>query len=280
MIRIFAFSDEASPMLDGQIGALRRNGLQGMEIRGVDGVNVADFSDAKAREIRRRLDDAGLSVWSIGSPIGKIDIAGGDHRLHQEKMRRVLEVASILGCARVRMFSYYIPSGSDPAAWRGAVLDRLGELLRLSEGTGIHLCHENEKGIYGDNAARCADLLNSLPALGGVFDPANFIQCGQETWSAWELLRDRVEYLHIKDALTDGTVVPAGQGEGQLEDIVADYIRRGGTACTVEPHLGSFVGLKALEREGDATRLGLAYPNSDSAFDAAVQALKGIVERL
>ena len=274
---VYAFADEASPLMAGQIAAMRRNGLQGLEIRGVDGVNVADISDAKAREVRRALDDAGLVTWSIGSPIGKIDIETGDHRLHLEKMRRVLEIADILGCARVRMFSYYIPAGRDPAEFRGAVLDRLGELLRAAEGTGIRLCHENEKGIYGDNAARCADLLQALPALGGVFDPANFIQCGQETWEAWELLRERIDYLHIKDAVADGTVVPAGKGLGQVGRIVADYLSRGGAACTVEPHLGGFVGLKGLERAGEKTKLGFAYPDSDAAFDAACAALKTLL---
>lgn len=43
-LRIFAFADEASSQIDGQIAALRRNGLQGLEIRNVDGQNVSDIS--------------------------------------------------------------------------------------------------------------------------------------------------------------------------------------------------------------------------------------------
>ena len=81
-LKIYAFADEASPEIDGQIRAMERNGLSGLEIRGVDGVNIADISDAKAEEVRKKLDDAGLSVWSIGSPIGKIDVKTGDFRTH------------------------------------------------------------------------------------------------------------------------------------------------------------------------------------------------------
>lgn len=53
-MRIYAFADEASPDIDGQIAALRENGLDGLEIRNVDGVNVSDISAAKAREVRKK----------------------------------------------------------------------------------------------------------------------------------------------------------------------------------------------------------------------------------
>lgn len=58
-MRIYAFADEASPAIDGQIAAMRRNGLNGLEIRGVDGENVSTISLEKAKEVRRKLDDAG-----------------------------------------------------------------------------------------------------------------------------------------------------------------------------------------------------------------------------
>ena len=279
-ILIHAFADEASPMIAGQIAAMRRNGLQGVEIRGVDGANVSDIPVEKAREVRRRLEDEGLYVWAVGSPIGKIAI-DEDHAAHEEKLRYTLAVAEALGTKRIRMFSYYIPRGDDPAAWRSVVIDRLGTMLELAGDAGIDLCHENEKGIYGDNAVRCRELLDTFPALKGVFDPANFVQCGQETLEAWRLLAGRIDYLHIKDALADGTVVPAGCGTGHLADILRAYLARGGRAMTVEPHLRVFDGLAALERSGDTSVIGerYSYPSADAAFDAACGALQGLLER-
>ena len=70
-LHIFAFADEASPDMTGQIAAMQRNGISLLEIRGVNGVNVSKISDRTAREVKRQLDDAGISVWSMGSPIGK-----------------------------------------------------------------------------------------------------------------------------------------------------------------------------------------------------------------
>ena len=73
-MKIYAFADEASANIDEQIKAMKENKLDGLEIRNVDGVNISRITKEKAKEVRKKLDDAGLRVWTIGSPIGKIDI--------------------------------------------------------------------------------------------------------------------------------------------------------------------------------------------------------------
>ena len=277
-LRIFAFADEASPQIDGQIAALRRNGLQGLEIRNVDGQNVSDISLEKAREVHKKLTDAGLSVWSIGSPIGKIDIQKDDFEQHLQKYLPTLEIARALGAEKLRMFSFYLPKGQDPAPFRQQVIDRLSRMAELAQGSGVALCHENEKGIYGDVASRCLEILQAVPQLQGVFDPANFVQCGQETWAAWEMLHERITYMHIKDALPDGRVVPAGAGVGNVARILSAFRAQGGDAVTIEPHLQVFSGLAGLERAGDTSDVGsYCYESNDAAFDAACAALKGIL---
>lgn len=278
--QIYAFADEASPIIDKQIIAMQRNGLQGLEIRNVDGESVAAISLDKAREVRAKMDAAGLKVWSIGSPIGKIDIEKDDFNAHMDTLRHVIEVAKILGAENIRMFSFYIPAGKNPADYRDEVLRRLHLMADAAEGTGVTLCHENEKGIYGDMANRCLEILEAEPRIAGVFDPANFVQCGQDTWEAWKLLGSKIKYMHIKDALfKDNSVVPAGKGDGQVGKILKAFLENGGECLTVEPHLTVFDALKTLEREGEKSRVGgaYAYPSSDAAFDAACQALRELL---
>jgi len=279
--KLYAFADEASPMIDRQIIAMQRNGLQGLEIRNVDGESVAAISLDKAREVRAKMDAAGLKVWSIGSPIGKIDIEKDDFNAHMDTLRHVIEVAKILGAENIRMFSFYIPAGKNPADYRDEVLRRLHVMADAAEGTGVTLCHENEKGIYGDMADRCLEILEAEPRIAGVFDPANFVQCGQDTWEAWKLLGSKIKYMHIKDALfKDNSVVPAGKGDGQVDKILKAFLENGGECLTVEPHLTVFDALKTLEREGEKSRVGgaYAYPSSDAAFDAACQALRALLD--
>lgn len=276
-IKIFAFADEASGTVDGQITAMKRNSLDGVELRGTDLGNVSDLSFVAACLIRQKLNDAGLKVWSLGSPIGKIGI-GDDFARHLEKFRSTLEISKVLGAENIRMFSFYVPKGKEDE-YRNAVIDRMGKLLEMAASYDVTLCHENEKGIYGDNAERCLDLLKTFPQLKGVFDPANFVQCGVDTLAAWDMLKPYIKYMHIKDALADGRVVPAGAGIGNVAKITEEFISMGGREFTIEPHLTVFKGLSELEREGEKSKVGdYAYPDSDSAFDAACNAFKDILK--
>lgn len=274
--RLCAFADEADAMLTGQIAAMQRNGISLLEIRGVDGQNVSVLSPAKVREVANLLSDNGLKVWSIGSPTGKITLRD-DWKAHLDSFKGMLDAAAVFGAEAFRMFSFYDAQGE-----KNEVIDRLGTLCELAKGYRVKLCHENEKGIFGDTPQRTRELLDALPGLGGIFDPANFIQCGADILPAWELLKDRIDYLHIKDAMKDGTVVPAGYGVGCLETVVTDFLRRGGEVLTLEPHLSEFTGLQGLEKEGERTIVGSAhfsYRDNNESFDAAVNALKAILNR-
>lgn len=278
LVRLSAFADEASSSVDEQIKALKRNGLHGVELRQVDGENISSISLAKAREIKKKLDDAGIVAWSLGSPIGKIDIESGDYAAELNKLKHTIDLAHELGSDNIRMFSFFIPSGKDAGCYRQKVLDRMGEMAQIAHGTGVTLCHENEKGIYGDISERCLEIHQAYPEIAGVFDPANYVQCNQDTWQGWELLRSYVKYMHIKDAKSDGVVVPAGQGVGQVKRIVDAFLQQGGQWLSIEPHLQHFTGLAALEREGERTQIGeYAYASSDAAFAAACTALKQLL---
>ena len=264
--RLAAFADEAASDLSGQIEAMQENGIELLEIRGIDDQNIDCISTAKAKVIRRMLDFSGLGVWSLGSPFGKIGITD-DFEPHLDNFKRSLELADILGAKHIRLFSFYGTSDIDP------VLERLNSFIEAASGTDIILCHENEKGIYGDNAAKCLEIHKALPQLRAVFDPANFIQCGQDTKQAWEMLSPYVEYMHIKDALPDGSVVPAGKGAGNLPYLLSQYK---GEVLTVEPHLSVFNGFDKLEAD-KKTIMRYTYPNCATAFMAAVNALKEII---
>jgi len=278
-ISIYAFADEAGAAVSAQIAALSRNGLKGVELRNVEGTNIADLTAAQAKELRKKLDDAGMIAWSIGSPIGKFDIEDNGFAAHADRLRNALDTANILGAKKLRMFSFFMPEGKDPALFQSKVMDRLGEFIRIADDSGVMLCHENEKGIYGDTALRCLDIHRTFPQLGGVFDPCNFVQCGEDTVKAWELLKPFICYMHIKDGLADGSVVPAGRGIGNLRHIVSDYVAMGGRDFTIEPHLASFEGLSQLERDQQKSRVGLEYiyENSNQAFDAACEAFKELL---
>jgi len=129
----------------------------------------------------------------------------------------------------------------DPARWRDEVLRRLRELTIQARNANLILLHENEKDIYGDTIARCTDLLQSIndPHFQAILDPANFIQCDQIPYpNAYLELRPWLRYMHVKDALADGTVVAAGEGVARWPEILRQLHTDGYEGFfSLEPHL-------------------------------------------
>ena len=276
-IILSGFSDEIAPELDLQLAALQEWGVTHLELRAADGVNVSDFTPEKVREVKAKLEAAGISVSSIGSPLGKIGIQE-DFAPHLDKLKRTLEIQKELGAPYVRMFSFYIPQDQNPADFREEVLDRLGRMVEEAKAWDSVLLHENEKDIYGDNASRCKELMDAFygPHFQAVFDFANFVQVGQETLPAYELLKPYVEYVHVKDAQWGtGAVVPAGQGDGHVKEILTDLTGGGWKGfLSLEPHLTDFAGLAALEQ--DPQKRGSAL-DGKSAWKLALDSLKEIL---
>ncbi len=191
MTKISAFADEISDDLEIQVQNLIANGVGYIELRGVWGKNVLDLSEAEVHVVKRRASASGIGFSAVGSPLGKFPV-GGDFRLQLDGLKKALTYAQILEAPYIRMFSFYMPPGEDPARYRAQVIDWLGQMIREAEKTPIVLAHENEKGIYGDTGARCLDLYTTLrsPAFTGILDFANFVQCGQRPYAdCWLSLR-------------------------------------------------------------------------------------------
>lgn len=279
-IILSGFSDEIAPEFDVQLEAIWEFGLSHIELRAADGVNVSDFTKDKVKEIKEKLDAAGIAVSSIGSPIGKIGIED-EFAPHLDKLKRTLEIQKELDAPYVRMFSFYLPKDRDPGDFRDQVLDRVGRMVEEAKAWDSVLLHENEKGIYGDNAPRCKDLMDAFygPNFRGVFDFANFVEVGQETLPAYELMKPYVEYVHIKDALKkEKKVVPVGYGDGHVKEILGDLIGGGWKGfLSLEPHLTDFAGLGALEQ--DAQKRGSAM-DGKSAWKLALDSLRNILKEL
>lgn len=274
-----AFSDEYSKSFDGQLEGLKKHGIGYMEIRGVDGKNISALTESEMYAVKAKLDAAGIKVYSIGSPIGKIK-TDEDFEAHLVKFKNCLKAAKILGASNMRIFSFYMEDGKTREEVRPQVMEQLARMLELAKAEGITLCHENEKGIYGESADCCLDIQKEF---GGeiklIFDPANFVMDDHESYPrAYEMLGDKIYYMHIKDATADKCICPAGCGIGGLREILIDLNKKrdGEIILTLEPHLKVFEGFNDLEA-GEKTKMPNTYATSEESFAAAVNALKEII---
>lgn len=270
------FADEIDPALTKQMEVIKKLGMSHIEMRGVNGKGLVEYSVAEAREIKKQLDDNGIRLSSLGSPIGKIKITD-DFEPHFELYKHTVELAHLMETPYIRMFSFFMPEGQDHARYRNQVMEQLGRFADYAKQNGVCLLHENEKDIYGDIAPRCLEIMQLYYGdhFQAVFDFANFVQCKQDTLEAYELLKPYIRYVHIKDAVwATGDVVPAGMGDGHVAEILKKLKDSGYQGyLSLEPHLSDFAGFQALEH-GAAKKEKL---DGEGAFALAHQSLQNIL---
>jgi sugar phosphate isomerase/epimerase len=263
-MKLSAFADEISADLDEQIQALRENAVTHVELRGVENKNVLDFDKPLRQRIKSALAANGLGVIGIGSPIGKVKITD-PWEPHFERFKIAVELAEFFAAPFVRIFSYYPPQpGQDMTPFRQEILRRTRAKVDYVKNRNVMLVHENEKDIYGETGKACLDLLTSMdsPKYKLAFDFANFVQAHEHPLEIWPSLKPFTVHIHVKDArLSDGVVLPAGQGDGQIAPILVDLHKSGYDGfLSLEPHLkvaghsGGFSGPQLFKQAADALK--------------------------
>ena len=200
--KISGFADEIDANIEVQFEVLNKLGIEYFEPRGINGKNISELNEDEVKTLKEKMNECGIAVSSIGSPIGKIKLSD-DFSVHFDVFKRVVETAKVLGTKYIRMFSFFHEGGAEwTADEREQVFVRIKKMLDYAKENDVILLHENEKEIYGDTTERCLDLMKKFHCdnFKAVFDPANFVQCGQDTKAAYDTLKDYIEYMHIKDA--------------------------------------------------------------------------------
>ena len=275
--KISGFSDEIASDIKTQFEVLNKLGIKYFEPRGVDGKNISELNDDEVKALKEKMEKYGIKVSSIGSPVGKVKLTD-DLDAHFEMFKRVVKTAKMLDAKYIRIFSFYHDGEEWTDAERELVLSELKKLIAYAKENDVVLLHENEKDIYGDIAPRCLDLMKELYCdnFKAVFAPANFVQSNQNTIEAYDMLKGYIEYMHIKDSLeSDWSVVPAGYGDGHVDYVLKSLFESGYDGyLSLEPHLGTFEGLAALEM-GDIMK---DLPESgEGTFTVAYNALNKIL---
>ncbi|QCB95703.1 sugar phosphate isomerase/epimerase [Arthrobacter sp. PAMC25564] len=263
------FGDEVDPDPAVQAAVLLALGASHIEVRSAWGTNVSELEPEQVAMLKAILDDKGLKVSAVASPIGKVDVGlPVEHEV--ERLRQIISVARALDTTYIRIFSFYRGVGQSPEDIREDVLIRMRALAAEAAQAGVVLLHENEKGIYGDTPERVLDIMESVdsPALRIAWDNANFVQVGVKPYTdGYAMLRPYLEYFQVKDAImASGEVVPAGEGDGELDATIA-ALKADGFAgfASLEPHLASAHELG-----------GFSGP---VAFGAAARAFAGLAAR-
>jgi sugar phosphate isomerase/epimerase len=252
------FADEAAneKKVEQQFAALAALGLQFFSIRFIDageGVkNVMKLTKSEVARINELRQEYGLSISSIGSPIGKVKLLDKDDgttnqyipfkKYLSHDVKRACEQAHAFGAKLIRGFSFYHPKGTPPEDHLAMVVDHLGQIAAECDSAGLTFGLEVEANLVGQTGEMLAEIHRKVnhPALLLIFDAANIVCQGYtpgETFGQYVAMKPGLGWLHIKDyripthIQRQGHVdedalknfVPADQGDGGHELILRDF---------------------------------------------------------
>lgn len=243
--RLGVLTDEVSDRYEEALDWAAEMGLSHVEVRVVDGRNVAELSDEQALEIRRQAEARGLFISAVASPLFKCaldplrPVASGDTfgqreesvEDHHKKLARVIELAKLLGTHRIRIFSFW--REENPRLHTEEIVGHLRKAARVASREGVLLLLENEPSCNGGVAEEVAAIVRSvgMPALLALWDPGNEAYTGREAYpSGYASVKGLVGHVHLKDAYVShegkGRCVPLGAGTvkviAQLRALAAD----------------------------------------------------------
>ena len=253
-----AITDEFSFDLDTALDAMAGVGMTGAELRLIGDRNIIDFSDDEIARVRQRVEQHGMKVLSIASPVLKCvlpdapplderfqqDVFGSSYTIADQPRlsERAFEVAERSGARIIRVFSFWRTIAPEQCFDR--IVAALGDLADRAAARGLIIGLENEHACNVATGVEAGRVLAALdhPALKSIWDPANASILGEvpfpEGYAA--LPHDRIVHVHAKDCHVQGhkpTWGPLGEMGIDWRGQIAALKRDGYTgAISLETH--------------------------------------------
>jgi len=242
-------ADEAGNDIDTQIRAHRAIGWDSIELRTVDGENVAGvMPDDAFDRMAAKIEDAGMSASGFGSAIGNwARHINDDFQRDVDDLKKSILRMHRLGAKAVRTMSW-VGDGVDETTWRDEVMRRYRELTKIAEDGGVILAHENCTGWASLNPANMRELMETIdsPNLRVLFDIGNTVNSGTPPHEWYEGVKPFICYIHIKDYRIGPEEIATFPGEGAapLMEVLTDQFRLGyDGVLAIEPHIDKVIHL-------------------------------------
>ena len=217
--------------------------------------------EASANNILGREDEFGQEIAMADMEISAIPAYFHFERDTDVKRQAapILEAAQFLGAPRLLVIPGFWEEGASPQEREAQTAQMVGcveELAGLALDYGVSLVMEE----YDNELSPIATMegvrrfLDGCPTLSCAFDTGNFRFANQAVGDAYQLLRDRIGHVHLKDCsytqhngegaktALDGVNLypaPVGGGDLPLEDILAQLKRDGYDGIYTIEHYGA-----------------------------------------
>ncbi len=231
-MKLSVITDEIAPNLPKALEVVGEFPIDKVELRSLDGVNISEASWATLREARQVLQDSGVGVCSIASPVFKTNLFGTTVRgamhaaterppeAHLAILKQCIEVAQFFEAPLIRIFAFWRAGELTPER-KAQILPWLESAVRLAQEAGVVLALENEHACQVGTGTELAEVLSEFdtPFLRGLWDPGNAFHLGESAEEGFALCQPYVVHIHVKDyvRLPEGSYRAVIVGEGAID---------------------------------------------------------------
>lgn len=227
----FGFSTIGCPdyNVDQVITLAKDNGYAGIEIRFLRGttdlLSLQEFSPDGLPDTRRRFDDAGIEVVSIGTSVRMNSLDPEARDKARDLAKANLAIAEGLGAKYLRVFGGPLPPEQDRDKTLDAIAAGLGEIADMTAARGVESLIETHDDFCKTEAILDLYRRGAGRNLGVLWDTLHSYRHGDSGEQTWSKLGDRVRLVHVKDAYkaTPTSFDFALTGEGTVP--VASFLR-------------------------------------------------------
>lgn len=211
-------TDEITEKLEQALDFISKYSLHYCELRGLWGRNIMNAPQEPLERAKKLIEQYGLKVSDIGSPVFKYNLPGMPARAEkrdtfranfadqdtEELLEKSFKRARFFGARKVRIFSYWGVDGPERAY--PYVRDRLAKAASRAGKNGIVLVLENEYECNIGTGKEVGCILRDIhsPHLRGLWDPGNAAMLEEVPYpDGYNEVQGLFAHMHVKDAEKD-----------------------------------------------------------------------------
>jgi sugar phosphate isomerase/epimerase len=195
-------------------------GFDAIEWRGgPDGHAGPQLPVADRREIRRAMDDRGLTAVAVTTYTDLVDPSAAVRQASVDELLRHAEVATVLGAPSLRAF----PGDRSDDVPEEELLARAADTLRRAagalEGSGVGIALEPHDALMSSTTVARLLVRVDHRGVGAVWDAGNTWSIGEQPEEGIEALGPWLRYVQVKDGIgrrPDWRLTLLGEGEVPL----------------------------------------------------------------
>jgi len=247
MFKLGIITDELTGKLEDALPFLTNYHLHWCELREMWGKNIMNLSKEELDRAKKLIDNAGMQVSDIGSPIFKWNLPQMPAKAGEKRdefkanfvesdadrlLQQSFDLAHHFGTRKVRIFSYW--RVEQPEKAYPLVRDRLAQAAQVAAKNDIVLVLENEHACNVGTGKELGHLIKDInsPALRGNWDPGNAAMLDEVPYpNGYEVVKGQFSHMHIKDVRKNAASgkkewAPVGGGiidwKGQIQALRKD----------------------------------------------------------